>query len=426
MKRILTFILIILISVLTPIYSQWELQKNYIPKLGVGRAIDACDSLTAIFYAPDENLQGLFITYDGGKNWNARLIPEGSITDIVIRDRNLIWYTTASGKIFYSTDGGLQWNLSINTGKEITYIKMFDNFFGIAAGDGENDKTNIMKTASAGVGWYPFDKQPTAKSIVDWRRIDFIDFNTGYFFSGPTYSKFHKTSDGGQSWYEIPFYGYAYLIKFFNKEIGITCDVDWNSRTYVISRTFDGGNSWETIHTNLQGTWPMDFEYMPGNPSQIWFVTVEDLYFSQDGGKTWEKQKVSEGELKGVDIVFVDKKHGWLLCTEGRIYHTVNGGGIISNVNNEEKMVFELGQNFPNPFNPETVINYQLGKRSYVTLKVYDLLGKEIALLVNGEKEPGNYSINFSAKEYPLSSGVYLYKLTTRYKSYIKKMVLIK
>lgn len=85
---------------------------------------------------------------------------------------------------------------------------------------------------------------------------------------------------------------------------------------------------------------------------------------------------------------------------------------------------FVLHQNFPNPFNPTTSLQYAIGSRQFVTLKVYDLLGREIATLVNEEKLPGVYEVEFNAAN--LSSGTYFYKLQAGDYSQIKKMILLK
>ncbi|MCO6446309.1 MAG: T9SS type A sorting domain-containing protein [Ignavibacterium album] len=85
---------------------------------------------------------------------------------------------------------------------------------------------------------------------------------------------------------------------------------------------------------------------------------------------------------------------------------------------------FSLNQNFPNPFNPVTSIQYAIANKQFVTLKVYDILGKEIATLVNENKEAGNYSVDFNAAELP--SGVYIYQLSTADFTQIKKMILTK
>ena len=86
--------------------------------------------------------------------------------------------------------------------------------------------------------------------------------------------------------------------------------------------------------------------------------------------------------------------------------------------------VYSLSQNYPNPFNPVTKINFALPKQGFVTLKIYDVLGREIRSLVNEVKSAGNYSVDFNASEY--SSGVYFYRLETEGFSDIKRMVLIK
>ncbi|MFZ2322518.1 MAG: glycoside hydrolase family 3 C-terminal domain-containing protein [Ignavibacteriaceae bacterium] len=85
---------------------------------------------------------------------------------------------------------------------------------------------------------------------------------------------------------------------------------------------------------------------------------------------------------------------------------------------------FSLSQNFPNPFNPETCINYQLSEYAHVTLKVYDILGREVVTLVNESKPAGKYEINFNASN--LSSGVYISTLRANNFVSSKKMILIK
>ena len=85
---------------------------------------------------------------------------------------------------------------------------------------------------------------------------------------------------------------------------------------------------------------------------------------------------------------------------------------------------FELSQNYPNPFNPTTKINFQIPDTKLVTLKVYDILGKEVATLVNEKLSAGSYEVDWNASDCP--SGVYFYKLITNEFSDVKKMVLVK
>lgn len=85
---------------------------------------------------------------------------------------------------------------------------------------------------------------------------------------------------------------------------------------------------------------------------------------------------------------------------------------------------FSLSQNFPNPFNPSTRINFDIPVNSFITLKVYDVLGNEVKTLVNENKTAGSYSIDFNAAD--LSSGIYIYKLNAQNFSSVKKMTLLK
>lgn len=102
--------------------------------------------------------------------------------------------------------------------------------------------------------------------------------------------------------------------------------------------------------------------------------------------------------------------------------------GPITKVDKEKTLPedFLLMQNYPNPFNPSTLISYHLPKRTFVSLKVYNLLGKEIATLVHGEQSAGRHDVPFRADAYSLSSGVYLYKLSSGNVTQTRKMTLIK
>ena len=103
----------------------------------------------------------------------------------------------------------------------------------------------------------------------------------------------------------------------------------------------------------------------------------------------------------------------------------------VTSVNDHEPVIknFRLDQNYPNPFNPSTLIKFSVvnNNGSYVMLKVYDLLGKEISVLVNEFKPSGEYSVQFPPNNYnrPLSAGIYFYQLTNGDLSETKKMVLL-
>ncbi len=118
---------------------------------------------------------------------------------------------------------------------------------------------------------------------------------------------------------------------------------------------------------------------------------------------------------------------------EFHIYTTVKqetpAADILTDVQSEENEIaeittYELLQNYPNPFNPATTINYQIPEAGKVTLKIYNILGKEIATLVNEIQSAGNYKVNFNASNLP--SGVYFYKIDAGKFSNTRKMMLVK
>ncbi|GEM_PF-2144363 len=123
------------------------------------------------------------------------------------------------------------------------------------------------------------------------------------------------------------------------------------------------------------------------------------------------------------------------LTPPGYIFVGTENGGVFrqpllaADVESNSTIIFEfrLNQNYPNPFNPGTTISYQLPAGSHTTLKVYDILGKEIATLVDGYKNAGSYEVEFNAGQISsLSSGVYFYKLQAGNFVQTRKMILIK
>lgn len=129
-----------------------------------------------------------------------------------------------------------------------------------------------------------------------------------------------------------------------------------------------------------------------------------------------------------IGIRFVDNDSCFALYSASgpiNMWAATGCSGTITNIINiETPMSFSLSQNYPNPFNPVTKISYALPKSGFTTLRVYDILGKEVAMLVNEVKNAGNYSVDFNASGF--TSGVYFYRLESNGFSDIKKMMLIK
>jgi len=116
-----------------------------------------------------------------------------------------------------------------------------------------------------------------------------------------------------------------------------------------------------------------------------------------------------------------------LFTNKGMYIHVLSGNGVLTvDSSNQEPIAMDyyLFQNYPNPFNPATTINYQILERGIVTLKVYDVLGNEVATLVNEEKSTGSYLVKFDASN--LSSSIYYYRLSVGEFTDTKKLILLK
>jgi hypothetical protein len=139
---------------------------------------------------------------------------------------------------------------------------------------------------------------------------------------------------------------------------------------------------------------------------------------SINGGATWTNQNSGTGNDLW-SVYFTDENKGWAVGSFGTILHTTNGDvTFIEDENNfAQPEIFLLQQNYPNPFNPGTKISWQ-------TLKVYDILGNEVATLVNEYKDAGYHEIEFNAAG--LSSGVYFYRIQVGDFIETKKMVLLR
>ena len=144
-----------------------------------------------------------------------------------------------------------------------------------------------------------------------------------------------------------------------------------------------------------------------------------------DGGTTWTQQSSSTtGTL--LSVSFTDSDNGTVVGSGGTILRTTNGG--VTFVEEKEIDViptkYKLSQNFPNPFNPNTKIKYSVPQSSNVVIKVFDILGNEIEILVNEQKSLGTYEITWYAESLP--SGIYFYRIQAGSFVETKKLVLLR
>jgi photosystem II stability/assembly factor-like uncharacterized protein len=289
-----------------------------------------CMDSTATNYNPDatvddgscdyckEGASFIMLTTDGGKKWNTRCLKQkiGLIGDISMIDSNNIWLCTwqstraPKAQIMHTLDGGKTWieQWADSTGRKfINYIEMFDLYNGIAMADSETDVPIFLKTDDGGKNWIQTTTQEIGGISGDtWRRLDFIDVNTGYFYeSGVNPQKLYKTTNSGITWEETNYVGGVKVLKFFDEDIGIAV-----TGYGKIHRTLDGAETWEEIETTHTG-WGMDIEFDPDDPSKI-LMLCDNLFYSTDTGRTWWQHQGSNQTTAGFIDLAISNGYGWL------------------------------------------------------------------------------------------------------------------
>ena len=183
-------------------------------------------------------------------------------------------------------------------------------------------------------------------------------------------------------------------------------------QTYSTLKHVAGPATDEIINTT--GTYQLEINNREIDIHDQYVATVRGDYVIKIDGSVSESGRV-------VMVMNASRSAGWrinvLLKSKQNNITSVQS-------NNEIVNDFRLNQNYPNPFNPETNISFQLPKSSYVTLKVYNTLGKEVATVIENELASGQHSINFNANN--LSSGTYFYQLKTKDFIETRKMIYLK
>ena len=422
-------------------------------------------------------------TTDGGANWlNLRTgVPYFFLNSIDFPVNAQTGYISGStGVILKTINGGSSWvQQSTNTTKSLIKIQFLDIDTGYSVGD----YGTILKTIDGGLNWNSLSGG-TTKLLYD---VEFpVNSTTGYVIgesgklakttdggstwsslgtynqdimaiSFPTdnligyvatkYERIYKTTDGGTNW-ELKHDGnspasYMYDILFpFDSQTGYALSSTGGAQNSKILKTTDGGNSWTIKDAGTTS----DLYSISFPTPHVGYISADGVYGNNpsrflkttDGGLNWNFVSVPYGYSlmsvcfpNGVDTGYVVGN------LSGAILKTVNGAGTITSIFDSpvEQTVLDytLFQNYPNPFNPSTIIQYAIpqnvrGERQEVSLKVYDVLGNEIAILVNEEKPAGTYEVEFQSTvgSHQLASGVYYYQLRAGDYLETKKMILIK
>jgi photosystem II stability/assembly factor-like uncharacterized protein len=238
---------------------------------------------------------------------------------------------------------------------------------------------------------------------------------SGTIFVGTENSGIYRSTDSGTSW---SFVGLPNTTITSMSGLTVTILAGTNNGVYKSS---DNGISW--AYAGLNGRNIQDLLIGPSGDIYV-AIGGSGVYRSSNGGQPWTP--LTSG-LNHLDVTSL------AIDNDGYLYAGTNGGGVYKSINLvvgvKDEIIsvpkeFQLFQNYPNPFNPVTTITYQLPNQSYVSLKVFDVLGSEVAVLVNGVEEPGYKSVTFDASR--LSSGVYYYRLQARDYIETKKLLLLR
>lgn len=193
-----------------------------------------------------------------------------------------------------------------------------------------------------------------------------------------------------------------------------------------VYKTTNGASSWINISGNLPDSPVNDaLIYYPGTSTSILYAAMDiGVFFTNNYGNSWVELSDGLPNTVAMHLDYHQATNRLRIGTHGRgVWETANPVGII-NYNNQIPQKFSLEQNFPNPFNPVTMMKYNIVNEGFVRLAVYDMLGREIKTIVNENQKAGTYTVQFDASG--LTSGVYFYKLVTGNFTETKKMMLVK
>ncbi len=356
--------------------------------------------------------KGLFRSTDKGRNWTKLY---DSLKTYVTNNLGFgptgTMYKTTFGNLHKSTNNGINWTKLITTnGFKISNdntVYSYFNYFNISKDDGKtwtSTYTHLFDTVFVSMAI-----NPITHSLFLGTRGSYLN------------SMIARSTDNGLTWSNctngINLAGYVYAIAVNSKgHVFITAE-----NTDRMYRSTDNGDSWTAVGAGLTNV--VRSLVIDSNDRIFAASPFAGMFVSSDNGNSWES--VNSGLYTPNLANLAISNDGYIYCgswVDGIFRTSTSTVGVNDRVTPSRN--YNLSQNFPNPFNPNTTINYSIPERGNVKLTVYNSLGQVISELVNEEKPAGNFSIQFNAANLP--SGVYFYQIKSGNFNSTKKLILIK
>jgi photosystem II stability/assembly factor-like uncharacterized protein len=371
---------------------------------------------------------------DGGNSWRTYYASANNVSPTIkglwfLNEK--IGFTAQKNKTVNKTiDGGKTWTQIMKDSSLSNFdnsdVQFLNEDIGFVVGKAAKGIGVFYSTTNGGESWSTL----IADSVLtnELNSLYFFDENHGIVVGNK--SVIAITSDRGQSWTKIianniPYDGDINSLKFFNDSFGLA-----------------GGDNLIKTNTSGKSWYYVDIPNLPGEiygiaivSEQVWYLTGNKyLFMTTDAGITWSD--VMEQDVvtasNNYDVFIDNNEHLWVSCGFSEIYTTAPIASVdVEMINNNLPTKFSLEQNYPNPFNPSTKINYSIpsveklsATSQHVTLKVFDILGREMATLIDERQIAGTYEVEFNASK--LSSGIYIYSIQYAGQSKSKKMMLLK
>jgi len=367
-------------------------------------------------------------TADGGLEWTTQPIDlSDHFYAAFFVDSVTGWIAGANGTLLYTSDGGNIWQRQqTNTSFHLRDVFFIDQSTGWAVG-GNIFQGIIIGTIDGGQSWNELSDSTRGSYLG----VFFLNEQEGWVVGGESlFDNFENdiilhTVNGGIHWEEqfTPTIGPLQKIFFLDRNTGWA--VGHSPFAEGALRTNNGGFAWSPVP--LQAGPIVTSEILRGlavvDSQKIWISDIHAIYHSNDGGQTWVKQERESSKFLST-IFFLNLTHGWAVGQDGAIWKYQEKTISVESRDSDNDDYNLAHSSFPNPATENTQIRYSFSKDSDVVVRVYDLLGRMVATLVNEHQRAGMYTVSFDGKELP--SGVYYYQISIDHRTEVRKILLVR